>query len=42
MHGVEAWFHRIGDNWSDWGLKFFDESAVYPASILISFVLEVP
>jgi hypothetical protein len=42
MHGAEAWLHRIGGSWSDSGLKFFDESAVYLALILIFYVLEVP
>jgi hypothetical protein len=42
MHGVEAWNHRTGDNWSDWGLKSFDASAVYSALILIFYVLELP
>ncbi len=42
MHGVEAWDHRTGDNWSDLGLKSFDESAVCFALILIFYVLELP
>jgi hypothetical protein len=42
MHDVEAWHHRTGDNWSDWGLKSFGEFAAYPALILMFFVLELP
>jgi len=42
MHGVEAWHHRTGDNWSDSGLQSFDASAAYPALILMFFFLELP
>jgi len=41
MHGVEAWNHRIGGNWSDWDLKSFDASVACPALILIFYVLEL-
>jgi len=42
MHGVEAWHHRTGGSWSDWGLQSFDVSAVCLALILIFYALELP